>query len=67
MENWKKIYEDQNPYRIEIVKDILEKHQLKPVLINKKDTAYHFGVQELYINRSELLKALKILKDEVNF
>lgn len=68
MPNWSKIYETKKPYRAEIVKDILEQRGLKAIVLNKKDTAYDiFGQLEVHVNADEVLKALKIIEDDIRF
>ncbi|MBV6645980.1 MAG: DUF2007 domain-containing protein [Cyclobacteriaceae bacterium] len=67
MTDWQKVYEDNTSYRVEIVKAILEDHQLKPVIVNKKDAAYQFGTFEVHVASDQVLRALKIIKDEINF
>lgn len=67
MDNWQKIYTTSNLQRAEIVKAILEEQELRPMLINKKDMAYHFGYYELYVLPEDVLRAIKIIKDEIHF
>lgn len=67
MATWQKVYEDTVSYRSEIVKSILEEHDLNPVLVNKKDNAYHFGHFEVHVTSDHVLKAIKIINDEIKF
>lgn len=68
MTKWQKVYASEHSYKAEIVKDILEKEGLSPVLINKKDTAYsNFGLYEIHINTEEALIAVNIIENDINF
>lgn len=68
MSNWSKIYESKKPYRAEIVKDILEQHHIKAIVMNRKDSAYDiFGQIEVHVEAEKVLTALKIIEDDVKF
>jgi hypothetical protein len=65
--NWQKVYTTNMMYRAEIVKAVLEDHELNPVLIDKQDTAYHFGQIEIYVATEEVMYAMKIIEDDISF
>ena len=67
MSNWQKVYEDTSGHRAEIVKAVLEDKDLNPVLVNKKDSAYQFGQFEVHVAPDNVLRAIKTIKDEINF
>lgn len=67
MNNWQKVYAADQMVRAEIVKAILEDHELQPVIINKKDSAYHLGQYEVHVEPDSVLKAIKIIKDDIRF
>ena len=68
MPNWSKIYESKKPYRAEMVKDILKQNGIEAIVLNKKDTAYDiFGQLEVHVNADEVIKALKIIEDDIRF
>lgn len=67
MNNWKRIYHTKQAYRAEIVKAVLEDNGMQPVLINKKDSNYHFGYYEIYVAPDFVLPAIKIINDEITF
>jgi len=67
MSSWQKVYEDNQEYRVSIVRDILEDHQIDPVIVNKKDTNYQFGSFELHVAPDNVIRALKIIQDEIDF
>lgn len=64
--SWKTVYKTENPQRSEIVKSILEEKGLNPVIINKKDSAYLFGLMEIQVNVEEVLSAIRII-EEIKF
>lgn len=67
MDKWQKVYTSDLPYRAEIVKGVLAENKLNPVLINKKDTAYQIGHYEVHVAPEDVLKAIKIIKDDICF
>jgi hypothetical protein len=67
MHNWQKIYSTERPFRAELVKSLLEEREYQPVLVNKKDTSYLFGNYEIYVAPKYVLKAIKIITDELRF
>ncbi|HXA00662.1 MAG TPA: hypothetical protein VNW99_01670 [Cytophagaceae bacterium] len=67
MEGWQKIYSTDMPFRAEIVRFRLERQKYNPVLLNKKDSSYLFGNYEVYVACEHVLKAIKIISDELWF
>ncbi len=67
MNNWQKVYTTPALHRAEIVRAILEENHLKPILVNKKDSTYLFGNYEVYVSPDQVLSAIKIITDEIQF
>lgn len=67
MSNWQKVYEDTSEHRASIVESILSDKGLNPVLINKKDTSYQFGSFEVHVAPDNVIVALKIIQEEIDF
>jgi len=67
MTSWQRIYSHSNLYRAEMVRAILEQNELSPILVDKKDSTYHFGYYEVYVLPAHVLKAIKIIQDEIQF
>lgn len=67
MVKWQKVFTSDLPYRAEIVRAVLEENGLSPVLINKKDTLYQIGHYEVHVVPEDVLKAIKIIKDDICF
>ncbi|WKN41532.1 DUF2007 domain-containing protein [Tunicatimonas pelagia] len=64
---WQKVFSTEQRYQAEIVKAVLEDQQLNPVLIDKQDRAYHFGLIEVYVAPNCVISALKIIRDDIRF
>ena len=68
MSNWKKVYSSEFEYRAKIVNDILEEAGLNPVMLNKRDSSYNnFGNYEVTVSSDNIILALKIITDEIDF
>mgnify|MGYP003669870828 CR=1 FL=1 len=68
MENWQKVYSSGMLHRAEIVKAVLEDSGLMPVVVNKQDSLYNnFGNYEVLVKTDEVLKAMKIITDDILF
>ena len=68
MSTWKSIYNTENEYRAQIVNDILEDNGINSVIVKKKDSSYNnFGGYEINVNPNDIIKALKIISDEIDF
>ncbi len=68
MQNWKKVYTTGSPVRAEIVKNILDQSAIPAIVVNKRDSSYQaFGEVEIHVRGIDVLWALKILADEVEF
>lgn len=65
MSNWQRVFSSRVQYKAEMVRAILEESELNPVVINKQDSAYKFGFFEVYVSPDETLRAIKIIKDEI--
>lgn len=64
---WQKVYDTNLKYRGEIVKAVLAEHEIPAVLVDKQDTAYHFGLIEVYVAPNHVLSAVKIIQDVISF
>lgn len=67
MSSWQKVFSDKHEYRAEIVKAVLKESGLQPVLVNKKDAAYQFGHFEVLVAPDHVLRALKIIENDIEF
>jgi len=67
MSRWQSVYSTEKMYRAEIVKSILEEKGIDAVVVNKKDTYYHFGQLEIHVDPDHVIRSIKIIEDEVKF
>lgn len=66
MSKWQTVFSSQLLHKAEIVKGVLEEHSLNPVIIDKQDSMYKFGYFEVLVNPDEVIKAIKIIENEIN-
>ena len=59
---WVKIYTTTNFFQIELVRQVLEEHDIASVLMNKQDSSYRFGQIELYTHEKDKDAALTIIE-----
>ncbi|MFY0626183.1 MAG: hypothetical protein JXR07_07815 [Reichenbachiella sp.] len=67
MSNWEKVFEDKQEYRTEIVLAVLKDSGLQPVKVNKKDASYQLGMFEVHVPADDVMRAIKIIKDDIRF
>lgn len=68
MENWSKVFESTMQVRAEIVKGVLEEHQIQAVVLNKKETIYQiFGNYEVLVQQKDLIMANNLVQNEITF
>ncbi len=69
MKGWSIVYKTSILSRAEIVKSILQDRGFDAVIMNKKDSTIHLphGQVEVLVPNDQLLKALKIVNDELSF
>lgn len=67
MGKWQKVFATEIVHRAEIVKAVLEENGISPVIINKKDQAYQIGHYEIHVAPEDVLKSIKIIKDDICF
>ena len=66
MDNWQSVFKDNKEHRVEIVKAVLEDSDMNPVLINKK-VVYGFGDYEILVAPDHVMRAIKIIKEDIKF
>ncbi len=67
MGSWKKVFDTERMHEAEIVKGVLMENDIHAVVVNKKDSYYKFGHYEVMVEIEQLLKAIKIIQDEIQF
>ena len=67
---WQKVYDTDLKYRAEIVRAVLEDQGMHPVIVDKQDTMYlvsSWGRVEIYVAPENVLRAMKIIRDDIRF
>ena len=67
MRDWQSVFKDTQEYRVDMVKAILEGEGLAPIKVNKAITAYGFGNFEIFVDPDSVLRAIRIIKEEIKF
>jgi hypothetical protein len=68
MQNWVRVFEDQNQIRAEIVKGVLEENGIPAVVLNKLETVYKlFGTFEVLVPNGDVLSAMQLIQNEITF
>jgi hypothetical protein len=67
MKEWETVFKTETVFRAEIVKGVLDDNDISAIIINKKDSSYHFGHFEVTVPRDSIMKAIKIIRDEIRF
>jgi hypothetical protein len=57
------IYSTGTLYYAELIRQMLEDHDIPSFIINKQDSVYKFGEIELYVNRDHVIRAKKLIAE----
>ena len=61
--DWVHVFSTTMEHISEIAKSVLEDNDIECILLNKKDSSYHFGEIEVYVKQNKVVKAKYLLKD----
>ena len=61
MDNWEVIYTTNQLYEAEMVRNIMEDHEIECVLMNKQDSTYRFGDIEVWVPVESVLFAKQLI------
>jgi len=67
LSNWQTVFSSPNLHRAEMVKDILANEQIQAMVVNLKDSAYQLGRLEVRVSPDSVMKAIKIIKEDIKF
>jgi len=67
MSEWQSVYKDSKEHRVDIVKAILDEMGMAPVKINKTVSAHGFGNFEIFVAPDNVLRAIRVIKEEIKF
>ena len=63
VEGWVSVYRTAHEYQASLVKDILEKHGLHPVILDRKDDEFMIGEVDVFVAPEEAAEARAVLED----
>jgi|LZCG01.1.fsa_nt_gb hypothetical protein len=61
-DNWAQIYESPHRIEVEILKGMLAEHDIEAVILDKKDSVYHFGSVQLYVRVEQAFEARQLIE-----
>lgn len=68
MKDWIKVFESPQQIRAEIVKGVLEEHEIAAVVLSKKEVAYSIlGHYEVLVNQEAAEEANNLIRNEISF
>ena len=67
MTNWQKVFKDSHEHRVSIVRDVLLDGDIDAVIVSKKDSPYGFGFLEVQVPSDQVILAIKIIEQDINF
>jgi replication initiation and membrane attachment protein DnaB len=62
-EGWVKIYQTNNSYDAEIIKQVMERENIACIVMNKQDSSFFFGSIEIYVQEDDQEAAKKIIQN----
>lgn len=67
MTKWQKVFKDSQEHRAAIVRDVLIDRDIDAVIVSKKDSPYGFGYLEVQVPTDQVILAIKIIEQDINF
>ena len=67
MASWQRVFKDRMEHRAGIVRDVLMDQEIEAVMVNKKDSLYGFGYFEVQVPANDVILAIKIIQEDINF
>jgi hypothetical protein len=61
--DWVLAYSTNQLYQAEILRNVMNDHDIESIIINKQDSAYKFGDVEIYVKRDHILKAKQLVQE----
>ena len=62
-DGWILVYQADEEYKAEVIKQLLENHNLHPVLLDHKDDEFRIGSVEIYISPLEAEAARTVIDE----
>ena len=61
--DWVVVYSSNDIFKAEIIKHMLLSNNIEAILMNQKDSSYHFGVAKVYTKKDDIEKAKKFISE----
>lgn len=61
--DWMHVFSTTMEHISQIAKSVLEDNDIECILIDKRDSSYHFGEIEVYVKHNHVVRAKYLLKD----
>jgi len=61
-EKWVAVYSTDQPYKAELLKQVLSDNSIQAMVMNQRDSFYHFGDIEICVQQKNVVRAKHILK-----
>jgi membrane protease YdiL (CAAX protease family) len=65
--NWSKVFESPHQHQAQIIHDYLIEKNIQSVILNKKDSNYHWGRYELFVNPNDSEIVKNIIENDISF
>ena len=59
--DWAVVYSTNDIFRAEVIKNMLLSNNIEAIIMNQKDSSYHFGIAEVYTKNEDVEKANKFI------
>ena len=64
VEGWELVFSSTAEFEATIILELLEKHELHPVILNRRDNEFQIGDVEVYVAPEEKEAALRVIKGD---
>jgi hypothetical protein len=57
------VYSTNKAFEADMIKEYLADHNVHAFILNKMDSAYHFGEVEILVNMDDVIRSKKLIED----
>ena len=61
--DWSIVYSTPDIFKAENIKNMLLTNNIQTILMNQKDSSYHFGIVQVYTKRKDIEKAKQLISE----
>jgi hypothetical protein len=66
VEGWVMVHRSSHEYQASVIVDVLERHGLHPVILDRKDDEFLIGDVEVYVAPEEAENARRVISENVS-